>query len=75
MTEVRGSDRSGLDSGEAADGSSDGPRDVAMEMVTAVISIAAETAGEDWLLPIDRTANGNLRRSCEVLATAWALRD
>jgi len=45
MTEVRGSERSGLDTGGAADGRSEAPTDMAMEMATAVTSIAAETAG------------------------------
>jgi len=57
MTEVRGSERSGLDTGGAADGRSDAPMDMAMEMVTAVTSIAAETAGEDTLEPMERNEN------------------
>jgi len=34
MTEIRGSERSGLDTGGAADARSDVPMDMAMEMVT-----------------------------------------
>jgi hypothetical protein len=45
MTEVRGSERSGLDMGGAADGRSNAPMEMAMEMATAVTSIAAETPG------------------------------
>jgi hypothetical protein len=45
MTEFGISGRSDLDAGEARDGRSDMPIDVAMEMPTAATSIAAETMG------------------------------
>jgi hypothetical protein len=67
MTEVRVSERRGLDTGEAADGRSDAPMDIAMEVAMAVTSIAA-------LEPTERNENGKRRRS-EVPATAWALGD
>jgi len=75
MTEVRVSDRSGLDTGGAADGRSDAPMDMVMEMATAVTAIAAETVGEVTLEPMERNENGKRRRRSEVPATAWALRD
>jgi len=53
MTEVRGSKRSSLDTGEAADGRSDTPMDMAMEMARALTSIASETVGEDTLEPME----------------------
>jgi len=75
MTEVRGSKRSGLDTGEAADGRSDAPMDMAMQMAMAVTSIAVVTAGEDTLEPIERNENGKRTRRSEVPVTAWALGD
>ena len=75
MSKVRGSQRSGLDTGGAVDGRSDAPIDMAMEMATAVTPIAAETAGEDTLEPMERNENGKRRRRSEVLAATWALGD
>jgi len=72
MTKVRGSQRCGLDTGEAADGRSDAPMYMAMEMATAVTSIAAETAGEHTIVPMQRNRNGKRRMRSEVPATAWA---
>jgi len=69
MTKVRGSERSGLDMGKAADGSSDAPMDMVMEMATAVTSIAAETAGEDTPELMERNDNGKRRRRSEVRRT------
>ena len=68
ITELRGSMRSGLVMGEAADGRSDGPMDLAMamEMAKAVTSIAAETVGEDTPEPMERYGNG-MRRSRSVV--------
>jgi len=74
MTEVRVTERRGLDTGEAADGRSDAPMDMAKEVATAVTSIATGTAGEAALEPMERNENGKRRRS-EVPATAWALGD
>ena len=45
MTEARVSGRSDLDTGEAADGRSDAPMDVVMEMASAETATAAGTAG------------------------------
>jgi hypothetical protein len=72
MTDVRVSERRGLNTGEAADGRSDAPMDMAMEVATAVTSIAAGTAGEAALEPTERDENGKRRRS-EVPAIAWVL--
>jgi len=74
MTDVRVSERRGLDTGEAADGRSDAPMDMAMEKATAVTSIAAGNAGEATLELMERNENGKRRRS-QVPATAWALGD
>jgi len=75
MTEVRGSERSGLDTGGAADGRSYIPMDMAMETATWVTSIAVETAGKDTLEPMERNENRKLRRRSEVPVAAWALGD
>jgi len=75
MTEVRGSERSGLYTVGAADGRSDAPMDMAMEMATAVTSIAPETAGEDTVEPTERNENRKRRRKSEVPAAALALGD
>jgi hypothetical protein len=48
------SKRRGLDTGAVVDGRSNPPMDMAMEMVTAVISIATGTAGEAALEPMER---------------------
>jgi len=63
MTEVRVSERRGLDTGEAADGWSDARMDMAMEVATAVTYISAGTAGEAALEPMERNENGKRRRS------------
>jgi len=75
MTEVRGSERSGLGTGGAADGRSDEAMDMAMavKMAMAVTSSAAETAGDDTLEPMERNGNGKRRRRSEVPAAAWAV--
>jgi len=75
MTGVRRCERSSLDTGEAADGSSDVPMDMGMEMPTAVIPIATETTGAETLEPMERNENRNGTRRSEVLAAAGALRD
>jgi hypothetical protein len=69
MTEFRGSERSDLDAGEAGDGRSDAPMDMAMEMATAATSIAAETAGVTIFEPMERNENGKRRRRSEAPAT------
>jgi len=75
MTEVRGSDRNCLITGEAADGMSQAPMYMAMEMGTAVTSIAAETACEEPMEPMERNEKGKGRRRSEIPMTAWALGD
>ena len=74
MTKVRVRERRALNTGEAADGRSDRPMDMEMEMVTAVRSIAAGTGGEATFEPRAKKENGKQRRS-EVPATTWAIRD
>jgi hypothetical protein len=69
MTEVRGSERSGLGTREAADGWSDAPMDMAMERPTAVTSIAGEAAGATIVEPMVRNENGKRRRRSQALAT------
>jgi hypothetical protein len=69
MTEVAGSERSGLDTGDAADGRSDPPMDMAMEMAMAVTSITAETAGATIVEPMERHDNGKRRRRREAPVT------
>jgi len=59
----------------AADGSSDAPMDMAMEMAMAVTPIAAETAGADTVEPMERNENGKRTRRSAVPAAAWALGD
>jgi hypothetical protein len=75
MTEVRASQRSGLDTGGAADGRSDEPIDMATEVAMAGAAIAASTAGEDTVVPIESQDNAMRRRRSEVPPTAWALGD
>jgi len=48
MTDVSGSESSSLDAGEAADGRSDAPMDMAMEVATVVISNIMGTVGEKY---------------------------
>jgi hypothetical protein len=72
MTEVKGRERSDLDTGEAGDGRSDAPMDVAMEMATTVTPIAAETTGATIFEPMERNENGKRRRRSEASATALA---
>jgi hypothetical protein len=57
MTEVRGRERSGLYSGEAADRTREAPMDMAMELAPAVTSIAADIGGTTTVEPIARNEN------------------
>jgi len=75
MTEVRGSKRSGPHPGEAADGRSNAPMVMAIEMAMAVTSIAAETAGEDTPEPMERNEIRKPRMRSDVPGTAWVLGD
>jgi len=52
--EFRVSERSDLDTGEAADGMSDAPMAVVMEMATEVTADTAETAGGTIFEPMVR---------------------
>jgi len=72
MTEVRGRERSDLDTGEAGDGRSDAPMDEAMETATTVTPMAAATTGVTIVEPMDRNENGKRRRRSEAPATALA---
>jgi hypothetical protein len=69
MTEFRGSERSDLITGEAGDGRSDGPVDMAMEKATAATFIAAKTAGVTIVDRMERNQNGKRRRMSEAPAT------
>jgi len=62
MTKVRVSERSNLDTGEAEDGRSDAPMDVAMEMATAATPTSVVTAGGITFEPMERNENGKRRR-------------
>jgi len=75
MTKVRVSERSYLDPGEAGDGRSDAPMDVAMEMAIAVTPIGAETAGATVVEVIKGNGNGKWRWGSEAPATALAPSD
>jgi len=70
MTQVRGSERSDLDTGEAGDGRSDVAMDVVMEMATRPTPIAAETAAATIFEPMERNENRKRRRRSEAKATA-----
>jgi len=75
MTEVRVIERSGLDTGGAADRGSYAPMDMAMAVATAVAAIAAGTPCERTIEPMERNENAKRRRGSDVPATAWALGD
>jgi len=68
MTEFRVSGTSDLDAGEAGDGRSDAPMEVAMEMATAATTIAPETAGATIFEPMERNKNGKRRRRSKAPA-------
>jgi len=76
-TEARVSARSDRDTGEAGDGRSDAPMAVAMEkaLATAVTPLAAETAGETIVEPMQRNKNGKRRSRSEAQAIAVAPSD
>jgi hypothetical protein len=75
MAKDRGSERSGLDIGDAPHGRSNTPMDMTKEMAMAVTSIATWTAGEDPLEPIKRNKNWQQTWCSEIPAAAWALWD
>jgi len=70
VTKISVSERGDLDMGEAEDGGSDAPTDVAKEMVMAVIPIPTETAGATIFEPVVRNENGKQGRRCEAPVTA-----
>jgi len=69
MTEARGSERRGLDTGEARERRSDAPVDLAMKMTTAATATTAETAGVAVSGPMEKHENGKWRSKSEALAT------
>jgi hypothetical protein len=75
MTEVRVSERSDLDTREEGYRRCDAPLHVAMEMATAVISIATETVGTTIVVVMERNQNGSQRRRSKALVTALAPSD
>jgi len=68
MIEATDSGRSELDTGEAGDGRSDAPRDVPMEMATAVTPIAEETTGASIFERMERNEKGMRRWRSETSA-------
>jgi len=70
MTEVRVSERSDLDAGDAGEGRSDMPMDVAMQMAIAATPITVETAGGTIAEPMARNENRKRRRRSVALATS-----
>jgi len=70
MTEVRGSERSDLNTGKAGDVRSDAPMDGAMEMATTATAIAAGTAGATIIELMERNENGKYRGRSEAPVTA-----
>jgi hypothetical protein len=58
-----------------ADGKSNAPIDLVMEIAMAVTSNAAGTVGKDTLWPMKRKETGTRRRMSEVPKTTSALRD
>jgi hypothetical protein len=73
ISNVRVSERRGLNTGGAVDARRAAPMDIVMEMATAVTHIAAESAGEDTLEPIRRNENGMQKRRSEIRVAACAL--
>jgi len=68
MTKFRVSLRSDLDAGEAENGRSNMHIDVAMEIATAVTSIAPETACATIFEPMERNENVKVSRRSEAPA-------
>ena len=60
--------KSGLYAGDAGDGRSDPPIDVAMEMLPATTSMAAETAGATIFESMGRNEKGIQARTTEAAA-------
>jgi len=72
MTEVRVSERSNLDTGEARDWRVDEVMDVEMEMATATTPIATRTACATVFETRERNENGKQKRRSEAPANTWA---
>jgi hypothetical protein len=76
MTEARVSGRTDLDKGEAGEGTSDMPMDVAMEMMAMMATpVAAETVGASIGELMGTNKNGKRRRRSKASATALATSD
>jgi len=65
MTEFTVSGKSDLDTGEAGNGRSNAPMDVAMEMAMAATATAAETAGATIFEPMETNENRKQRNRSE----------
>jgi len=68
MSESRVSGSSVLDTGEAGNGRSNAPMDMAMEMATAATAIATETAGATIIQPTKRNEIRKHRRRTKAPA-------
>jgi len=75
MSEVRVSDMSHLETGEAGNRRSDAPMVVPMEMATAATAITVETAGATIFELMERYENRKWRSRMEAQATALAPSD
>jgi hypothetical protein len=69
ITEFAEREGSDLDVGDAGDGKSEEPMDMAKERAIAAPTIAAETPGVTILETKEGKENGTRRRRCEALAT------
>jgi len=69
MTEARVSEMSDLDTGEAADSSSNAPVHVAMEITTAATLTHEETPGATMFKPMERNENGKQKTRSKAPAT------
>jgi hypothetical protein len=76
MTDVRESERSGLDTGEASDGRNNAAMDMAMDMTMAVTSLARETPRTTIFQPMQRNGNGTwrMRSQAPVAPSNWKSR-
>jgi hypothetical protein len=74
MTEVRVNKRGVQDTGEVGDRRSDARMNVAMEMVTALTTIAAETTCAIIFEPMVMNENGQQRRRSKAMANVLVWR-
>jgi hypothetical protein len=75
FTKVRANKSSDMDTGETVEGSSVSHMVLAMEMLTALTSIAMETARDGTLQPMQSKEQRTRRWRREFSATAWAFGD